>query len=91
MLTDADALVAGQELSTAKRIKIVARLSSSGSATPQAGDWEAVSDSFILDNEECSSQLNNKSAEKIVGYGFTVLITKFVNDRFSVFCHDDNV
>ena len=57
VLTDADALVAGKELSTAKRIKIVTRLSSSGSATPQAGDWEAISDSFMLDKKSAQVSL----------------------------------
>jgi len=51
VLTDMDALVAGQELSTANRVRVVARLSSSGSATPQAGDWEALSDTITLDEK----------------------------------------
>lgn len=51
ILTDTDALIVGQELSTAKIIRVVARLSLSGSATPQTGDWEAVSDSFKLDEK----------------------------------------
>jgi cytochrome c-type biogenesis protein CcmH len=50
-LTDMDTLVAGQELSTANRVRVVARLSSSGSATPQAGDWEALSDAITLDEK----------------------------------------
>jgi|TARA_B110000444_G_scaffold193635_1_gene183789 cytochrome c-type biogenesis protein CcmH len=51
VLSDTDALIAGQALSTATTIKVVARLSLSGSATPQTGDWEAVSDSFKLDEK----------------------------------------
>ena len=47
-LSDKDALMAGQNLSSANRIRLVARLSVSGSATPQSGDWEAVSDGFDL-------------------------------------------
>jgi len=50
-LTDMDTLVAGQELSTANRVRVVARLSSSGSATPQVGDWEALSDAITLDEK----------------------------------------
>jgi len=38
-------------LSTANRVRVVARLSSSGSATPQAGDWEALSDAITLDEK----------------------------------------
>ena len=47
-LTDKDALMAGQNLSSAQRVRVVARLSQSGSATPEAGDWEAVSEGFEL-------------------------------------------
>jgi hypothetical protein len=32
----------GYNLSTVNEVKAVARLSQSGSATPQAGDWEAA-------------------------------------------------
>jgi len=41
-LSDADALMAGHNLSTVIEVKAIARLSQTGSATPQAGDWEAV-------------------------------------------------
>ena len=47
-LTDKDALMPGQNLSSAQRIRVVARLSTSGSATPVAGDWEALSAGFEL-------------------------------------------
>lgn len=40
-LSDADAVMAGYNLSTVNEVKAVARLSQSGSATPQVGDWEA--------------------------------------------------
>ncbi len=39
-LSNADAVVAGYNLSTVNDVKAVARLSQSGSATPQVGDWE---------------------------------------------------
>lgn len=39
-LSNADAVMAGYNLSSASEVKAVARLSQSGSATPQAGDWE---------------------------------------------------
>ncbi|MDB9734394.1 c-type cytochrome biogenesis protein CcmI [Porticoccaceae bacterium] len=58
LLTDMDALVAGQELSTASRVKVVARLSLSGSATPQVGDWEAVSDTIMLNEKGVSVSLS---------------------------------
>ncbi|MBT6026606.1 MAG: c-type cytochrome biogenesis protein CcmI, partial [Porticoccaceae bacterium] len=32
--------------------KVIARLSNSGSATPQSGDWEASSESVDLDSFE---------------------------------------
>lgn len=47
-LTDADALMAGRNLSSAASMRVVARLSRSGSATPQAGDWETRSEPFAL-------------------------------------------
>ncbi|CAI8412824.1 MAG: Uncharacterised protein [Porticoccaceae bacterium UBA1117] len=58
LLTDMDTLVAGQELSTASRVKVVARLSLSGSATPQVGDWEAVSDTIMLNEKGVSVSLS---------------------------------
>lgn len=39
-LSNADAVMLGYNLSSASEVKAVARLSQSGSATPQAGDWE---------------------------------------------------
>jgi cytochrome c-type biogenesis protein CcmH len=58
LLTDMDTLVAGQELSTANRVKVVARLSLSGSATPQSGDWEAVSDTIVLNEKGVNVSLS---------------------------------
>lgn len=57
-LTDKDALMAGQNLSSAKAIRVVARLSSSGSATPESGDWEALSKVFELTSVEQPIRLN---------------------------------
>ena len=52
VLTDKDAIIPGQDLTTEIKIKVVARLSNSGSATPQSGDWEASSESVDLDSFE---------------------------------------
>jgi len=40
-LSNADAVMEGYNLSSVNKVKAVARLSQSGSATPQIGDWEA--------------------------------------------------
>jgi hypothetical protein len=48
-LTDADAVMAGHNLSSATEFKAIARLSQTGSATPQSGDWEVISDAVQLD------------------------------------------
>jgi cytochrome c-type biogenesis protein CcmH len=42
-LSDRDSLVASRLLSSFQHVEVIARLSSSGSATPQAGDWEVHS------------------------------------------------
>jgi len=47
-LSNADAVVAGYNLSSVTEVKAVARLSQTGSATPQVGDWEAVVNSFVV-------------------------------------------
>jgi cytochrome c-type biogenesis protein CcmH len=39
-LTNTDAVMAGYNLSSANEVKAVARLSQTGSATPQEGDWQ---------------------------------------------------
>ncbi len=49
-LSDSDALMAGQNLSSVDRVRLVARLSATGSATPQSGDWEMVSNAVKLDD-----------------------------------------
>jgi cytochrome c-type biogenesis protein CcmH len=48
-LSDADAVMAGYNLSSVKEFKAIARLSQSGSATPQSGDWEVSSDTLKAD------------------------------------------
>ena len=50
VLSDSDALMAGRSLADVARIKVVARLSSSGSATPQLGDWQVISDVLASDS-----------------------------------------
>ena len=41
-LTNADAIMAEHNLSSVSEVKAIARLSQTGSATPQAGDWESA-------------------------------------------------
>jgi cytochrome c-type biogenesis protein CcmH len=41
-LSNSDAVMEGYNLSSVNEVKAVARLSETGSATPQAGDWEAA-------------------------------------------------
>jgi len=55
-LSDRDVLMAGRSLADAGKIKVVARLSSSGSATPQEGDWQVVSD--IIDGRSGTLNLS---------------------------------
>lgn len=47
-LSNADAVMEGYNLSSVSEVKAVARLSKSGSATPQVGDWEDSIDSINL-------------------------------------------
>ena len=42
-LSDGDALMAERGISSATEVRLVARLSATGSATPQPGDWETSS------------------------------------------------
>ena len=56
-LSNADAVMAGYNLSSASEVKAVARLSQSGSATPQVGDWEDSMDSIDLSAEKRSVSL----------------------------------
>ncbi|MGB0449697.1 MAG: c-type cytochrome biogenesis protein CcmI [Porticoccaceae bacterium] len=58
LLSDKDALVDGRNLSSAENIRVIARLSTSGTATPQAGDWEAVSDIIAIAGNQKSLELN---------------------------------
>ena len=47
-LSNTDAVMAGYNLSSANEVKAVARLSQTGSATPQVGDWEDTLSSVNL-------------------------------------------
>ena len=53
-LSNADAVIAGYNLSSASEVKAVARLSQSGSATPQTGDWEDSVNPINLSAENIS-------------------------------------
>ena len=53
-LSNADAVMAGYNLSSASEGKAVARLSQSGSATPQTGDWEDSVNPINLSAENIS-------------------------------------
>ncbi|MDG1820144.1 MAG: c-type cytochrome biogenesis protein CcmI [Porticoccaceae bacterium] len=57
-LSDNDALMAGRDLSSAGNVRVVARLSTSGTATPQAGDWEAISEVIEMTQETQNLELN---------------------------------
>ena len=57
ILSDLDSVIPNQNLSSAEEIQLVARLSSSGSATPQTGDWEVISEPFALKNYRTEYQL----------------------------------
>jgi len=56
-LSNADAVMAGYNLSTVNKVKAVARLSQSGSATPQVGDWEAIAQRLELSSKAYSLAL----------------------------------
>ena len=58
LIDDKDALMGGRSLSSAKKIRVIARLSSSGSATPQAGDWQAISEIIDTAGKPPSLELN---------------------------------
>ena len=51
-LTAADELMAGRTLASVQAVRLVARLSTSGSATAQSGDWEAISPIVDLPNDQ---------------------------------------
>jgi cytochrome c-type biogenesis protein CcmH len=56
-LSNADAVMADYNLSIANAVKVVARLSQTGSATPQIGDWEAVPQVLDLSTSRQSVKL----------------------------------
>jgi cytochrome c-type biogenesis protein CcmH len=57
-LSNADAVVAGYNLSSVNDVKAVARLSQSGSATPQVGDWEDAISPVSLSSPKPSLSLH---------------------------------
>jgi cytochrome c-type biogenesis protein CcmH len=61
-LSNADAVMAGYNLSSASEVKAVARLSQSGSATPEVGDWEDSVNPINLstDNRSISLQISRQ-------------------------------
>ena len=58
VLSDNDALMEGRSLADANKVRVVARLSSSGTATPQPGDWEAISDIIDISADSLKINLN---------------------------------
>ena len=56
-LTAADELMAGRTLASVPAVRLVARLSTSGSATAQSGDWEAISPIIDLPPDQGPIQL----------------------------------
>ena len=56
-LSNADAVMAGYNLSSVNEVKAVARLSQTGSATPQVGDWEAAMQQVDLSSVKFSLAL----------------------------------
>jgi len=59
-LSNSDAVMEGYNLSSVNEVKAVARLSETGSATPQVGDWESGLQVIIL-NELVSLKLDIKN------------------------------
>jgi cytochrome c-type biogenesis protein CcmH len=57
LLSDSDALIDGRSLSSAGKIRVIARLSTSGTATPQLGDWQAVSGIVAIADEPVDLEL----------------------------------
>ena len=51
-LSDADTMMPTRKLSDLRHVEVVARASSSGSATPQKGDWEGRSTGVVPGQEE---------------------------------------
>ena len=56
-LSNADAVMAGYNLSSVNQVKAIARLSQTGSATPQVGDWEDSISAINLSDEKQSLNL----------------------------------
>ena len=59
-LSNSDAVMEGYNLSSVNEVKAVARLSETGSATPQVGDWESALQVIML-NELVSLKLDIKN------------------------------
>ena len=57
-LSNADAVVAGYNLSSVTEIKAVARLSQTGLANPQAGDWESAVEMISLGDQKTNVELH---------------------------------
>jgi cytochrome c-type biogenesis protein CcmH len=57
ILTHADAIMAEHNLSSVSEVKAIARLSQTGSATPQVGDWEATLDKVLVGDKEGKVEL----------------------------------
>jgi len=57
LLSDNDTLMAGRSLSSVGKVRVIARLSTSGTATPQTGDWEAVSDIIAIGDNQINLEL----------------------------------
>jgi cytochrome c-type biogenesis protein CcmH len=51
-LSDSDALMTGRGISSTTEVRLVARLSATGSATPQSGDWETSSEIVELPSND---------------------------------------
>ena len=57
LLSDSDALVVGRNLSSAGEIRVISMLSTSGTTTPQLGDWQAVSDNIAIVDKPINLEL----------------------------------
>ena len=56
-LSDKDQLTSGRSLSRAGNVQVIARLSNSGTATPEPGDWQALSDIIDLNTDNLKLEL----------------------------------
>ena len=57
LLSDNDALMAGRNLSSAGEVRVIARLSTTGTASPQEGDWEVLSDIITIGDKQKNLEL----------------------------------